>query len=126
MSHLALRWLEGEFTVHRFSAETPPPPAILSSQFVSITRTADELSVVAPSECAIDSPKSESEWILFVFDGVLDFSLTGILAGIAQPLAAANVSIFAISTFDTDYVMVKRDQKAVAEETLIAAGYHFK
>ena len=91
----------------------------------TISRTNSELSIVAPSSAPITSPKSDSDWVMFVFEGTLDFSLTGILAGIAQPLAAVGVSIFAISTFDTDYVMVKQNQKGLAEATLIGAGYQF-
>ena len=125
MSYLTLRWIDGEFTVHRFSAEIPVPPSILTIPFLTISRTDSELSIVAPSDEPIDSPKSESGWVMFVFDGTLDFSLTGILAGIAQPLAAVGVSIFAISTFDTDYVMVKREQKLLAQTTLTETGYHF-
>ena len=126
MSYLTLRWIDGEFTVHRFSAEVSIPPSILTTPFLTISRTNNELSIVAPSDVPIDSPTSESGWVMFVFDGTLDFSLTGILAGIAQPLAAVGVSIFAISTFDTDYVMVKREQKVLAKDTLIEAGYRFQ
>ena len=126
MSYSTLRWIDGEFTVHRFSAETPIPPSILSTPFTTISRTNSELSIVAPSSAPITSPKSDSDWVMFVFEGTLDFSLTGILAGIAQPLAAVGVSIFAISTFDTDYVMVKQEQKRLAQTTLIEAGYQFK
>lgn len=126
MNYQQLKWIEGEFVVHRFSAETPIPPTLLAQPFVTISRTADELSIVAPATIDIDSPQSDRHWVMFMFVGVLDFSLTGILAGIAQPLAAANVSIFAISTFDTDYVMVKASEKAMAEAALTAVGYQFE
>lgn len=99
------------------------PEWILSAQstcdFLSITRTRDELSLVCP-ESIVPEPSSEDKhkiengWVSFKVKGPLDFAWTGILAGLAQPLAAQGISIFAISTYDTDYILVK---ESVVEKT---------
>jgi len=73
---------------------------------------------------APEGTKCESGWRIFQVAGPLEFSLTGILAAIAAPLANAGVSIFAISTFDTDYVLVKEENLARAVEALRGAGQH--
>ncbi|HYD64885.1 ACT domain-containing protein [Azospirillum sp.] len=74
---------------------------------VSVTRTAEELSVVCPEHRVPDDVRAERGWRAFKVDGPLDFALTGILAGLAAPLAEAGISIFALSTFDTDYLLVR-------------------
>lgn len=94
--------------------------------FSSISRTADELSIVCKQ---IDIPsgiRSEPDWRAFKVDGPLDFGLTGILTSIAQPLSGAGISIFAISTFDTDYVLVKQMNLEKAIDALKAAGHSIR
>jgi hypothetical protein len=88
-----------------------------------VTRTDRELSVVCEEGAAPADTKREAGWRLLRVAGPLDFSLTGILAGIAAPLAEAGVSIFAVSTFDTDYIMVKQEDLAKALSALRAAGH---
>lgn len=84
-----------------------------------MTRTPTETSIV----CEAPPVEGEPGWRALMVEGPLDFSLTGILAGIAAPLAAAGISIFAISTFDTDYVLVKEARIDEATTVLRAAGY---
>lgn len=98
-------------------------PSWAAGPFFSITRTADELSVVCPEDAVPADVRCESGWRAFQVAGPLDFSLTGILAAIAAPLAAAGVSIFAVSTFDTDYVLVKEANLARAIDALREAGH---
>ena len=101
----------------RFPAWTP------AGVFWSITRTSDELSIV----CAEDSVPSgvicQPGWQALKVAGPLDFSLTGVLASLAVPLAEAGVSIFAISTYDTDFLLVREDQLEVAVDVLRRAGH---
>lgn len=86
--------------------------------------TDEELSLVCPTErVPADSLASEDGWRAFRIEGVLDFSLVGILSPIAQLLAEARVGIFAVSTYNTDYVLVKEMQLPLAVEVLSAAGY---
>lgn len=93
----------------------------MPSTFFSVTRTADELSVVCLAGSEPPDARVQSGWSCFRVAGSLDFALTGILSSIAVPLAAAGVSIFALSTFDTDYVLVREMEKA--REALRSAGF---
>ncbi len=90
--------------------------AMEEKTFFSITKTQDELSIVCVEDKVPQSVKVEGGWSCLKVEGPLDFGLTGILSSLAQPLAQANISIFAISTFDTDYILIKKEnlQKAIA------------
>ena len=102
----------------------PVPDWVLACvEFVSVTRTSDELSVVCPAAAVPSGTKCDNGWRAFQVAGPLDFSLTGILLSVAEPLAAAGVSIFAVSTYDTDYVLVKADLLEKAMQSLSAAGH---
>lgn len=97
---------------------------ILNKQIVFIGKTHKELSVVCETrEVPSNYTDREDGWKGFYIDGVLDFSLVGILAKISQILANNEISIFAVSTFDTDYIMVKADKFERATELLAANGY---
>lgn len=122
---LKLNILEDLFTVHRFPPDHEIPKQIYENQFYSISKTEDELSIVCSSSLLLGSDISETGWSCIKVLGPLDFSLTGILADISAVLAKAEVSIFAISTFDTDYVLVKSEKLPVAKEALQKAGYTF-
>lgn len=76
-----------------------------------------------PQSVEIESDRSNTGWACFKVEGPLEFSLVGILAGIAGVLAEAGLPIFALSTFDTDYILVKREQVQVARDALISAGF---
>ena len=108
----------------------PPDAAIpawaAGGTFSSITRTPDELSIVCEERLAPDDGKSEGGWRALQVAGPLDFALVGILAAIAAPLAEAGVSIFAVSTFDTDYVLVKESNLARAIDALRDAGHEVR
>ena len=97
-----------------------------AATFYSVSRTSDETSVVLDERCApAASDTVEKGWIVFKLEGPLDFALIGILSRIASTLAAVDVSIFAISTFDTDYVLLKKDKKEAAIAALTRDGYIF-
>lgn len=89
--------------------------AMKGSDFFSITKTQDELSVVCSEDKVPQDVKAEKEWRCLKVKGPLDFGLTGILSSLVQPLAEAKISVFVISTFDTDYIMIKKEnfQKAI-------------
>ena len=84
-----------------------------TDRFVSATKTEDELSLVLPSEDIPGTGKVEDGWTLFKVAGPLDFSLTGIMADLSGTLAKNGISLFALSTFDTDYILVM-DAEAAA------------
>ena len=120
---LTLTLLDQTFTLHRLEPDAEIPTSALHSPFFAMMRTDDETSLVLPDWVEIESDKSDTGWACFKVEGPLDFSLVGILAGIASVLAEVKVSIFALSTFDTDYILVKREQVGVAKEALRIAGY---
>ncbi|MBU6243777.1 MAG: ACT domain-containing protein [Actinomycetales bacterium] len=88
-----------------------------------MTRTAAEVSVVCALQDAPAGARTEPGWRALEVAGPLAFSLVGILASLTQPLAAAGVSVFAISTFDTDYVLIRAGALAAAIDALREAGH---
>jgi hypothetical protein len=110
-------------SVCRLSADEGIPHWVPAAGFVSITRTADELSVVCASGSVPPSVRAEHGFRILKIDGPLDFSLTGILSAVAGPLAEAGISIFAVSTYDTDYVLLKAKALTQAVAVLQAAGH---
>ncbi len=125
-NNLKLALLDGEYTVHRLKLEQNIPTQVLKSNFFSITRTDDELSIVCDTQISLASEKSERGWSCIKVLGPLDFALTGILAAISNVLAEAEISIFALSTYDTDYILVKSDALVLAKKVLKEAGYIFE
>jgi hypothetical protein len=104
-------------------APAAPVPALLEAAgLLASIRTADELTVVCAEEFAPPGARVEPGWRALKVRGPLDLSLVGILAALANPLTQAGVSIFALSTFDTDYVLVKEERLAVARQVLSEAG----
>lgn len=97
-----------------------------NDEYCFISKTDDELSLVCSSECAPENTiNRKDDWIAFRVDGVLDFSLVGILSKIATALAVENISIFAVSTYNTDYILIKQDQESKAISALENKGYTF-
>ena len=120
-----LSCLEEAFCLHRLDAGASIPAVVLDSPFFAVTRTPDELSIVVPEGLAMPDTRRESGWACIKVSGPLDFGLTGILAGIANILAEEGISIFSVSTFDTDYILVKKDVAPQAVQALKQAGYPF-
>jgi uncharacterized protein len=116
--------LPGEFAIARLEPGVAMP-SWASGELVSITITPEELSIVCESSRVPESLRADRGWRTFKIVGPLDFSMVGVLASIAEPLARAGVSIFAISTFDTDYFLVKSEKIEAAIEALRAAGHDF-
>lgn len=94
-------------------------------EFVSITNTQDECSVVCPKACIPEGIKYEGPWSVLKVEGPLDFALIGILSFISNTLANAGISIFAISTYDTDYILVKSEKINEAKKCLQDVGIGF-
>jgi len=108
--------------VCRLAPKEEVPAELDSSTLLSVTRTPSELSIVCRESPRLPG-KVESGWRCLVVDGTLEFDQVGILASLAQPLAAAGVSIFAISTYDTDYLLVKEEQLETALASLRASHH---
>ena len=120
---LILSVLKDKFIVCRIESFKQIPDTILQSHFYSITKTADEISVVCPEEFLPDDSICERNWKCFKIHGPLDFSQTGIIASMTTPLAAAGISVFAFSTYDTDYIMVKDVDVEIAIAALTQSGH---
>ncbi|KPL88418.1 ACT domain-containing protein [Ardenticatena maritima] len=120
---LTLSLLPHVLGVCRLDAESAIPAWATQDAFFSITRTADELSIVCPAALIPAGVTAETGWRCLKVHGPLDFSLVGVLRSIAEPLAQAGISIFAISTYDTDYVLVQADALPRAIEALRRAGH---
>lgn len=117
---LVLKLLEGRYAVCRLDPDAPIAPALLTGdhEFISVTRTAEELSLVCPESLAPVGAKAERGWRAFKIQGPLDFSLTGVLSSLLEPLARTKISVFTVATYDTDYILVRESELAAATTVL--------
>ncbi len=122
---MKLSVLSGDYSVSQYAPTTLPPAEAFEGEFTTVSRTADELSVVAETRLSKGATKTEAGFKAIKVEGPLDFGLTGILARLATPLAEAKISIFAISTFDTDYVLVRAGDLARTKDVLEKVGCRF-
>lgn len=120
---LRLSWLEGEWAVSRLAPEAAVPSWATEPAWFSISRTPEELTVVGPAHLVPEGVQSEGPWRMFRVEGTLAFTETGVLSGLSGELAAAGISVFVISTYDTDYVLVPADEADAARSVLRRAGY---
>ena len=122
---LSLEWVPGRFAVCRFGADEAVPDWALasgSSGLLSVTRTERELSIVADEDRVPASTCAERGWVALRVAGTLDFGLVGVLSVLTGALAAAGVSVFAVSTYDTDILLVKATDSQRAIEALGAVA----
>ena len=115
--------MSGRFAVCRFDPSHPAPTASDEVQFWSLTRTASELSLVCGESQAPEDAELEKGWRCLEVEGPLDFSLTGVLSSLLGPLADNGISVFTISTYDTDYLLVKENELEQAVVVLADAGH---
>jgi hypothetical protein len=120
---LTLFLLPETFAICQFAPGTPFPDWVPTNSFFSVTNTSDELSLVCLMESLPSDLDADRDWRCFKLQGSIPFSLTGILNSITMPLAQANLGIFAISTYDTDYVLVKKEVLLQALSALTDAGH---
>ncbi|GJE89612.1 ACT domain-containing protein [Phanerochaete sordida] len=123
-----LRLLASPFAVSQLTPDEPVPahlvraladPAAAQGRFVSVTRTADELSVVRETD------EADAAWRCIRIAGPMDFGITGVMANLTAPLKAAGVPVFAVSTWNTDYVLVPKDDAERAVRALTDDGWQF-
>ncbi|HSB72891.1 MAG TPA: ACT domain-containing protein [Candidatus Methylomirabilis sp.] len=120
---LMLSVLKGTFAVCRLESDDPIPAWALAGGFVSITRTGEELSIVAPQADVPDGTKCVRGWSCLKLEGSFDLSSIGVLASVMGPLAQEGISVLALSTFETDYLLVKGEDLEQAIRVLSEAGY---
>lgn len=120
---LNMSLLKQNFGVCRLEKDEIIPQWCKNSEFYSITKTMDELSIVCNLQSIPEGIKCEKPWKALKVEGPLDFSLIGILASISRLLAQEGISIFAISTYDTDYILVKEKDINKAIDALSSEGH---
>jgi hypothetical protein len=98
-------------------------PQWIRGAFVSITRTADELSIVCDDAAVPADVRAERNWRALKLEGPIPFEMTGVAAALLAPLAEARISIFLISTYDTDYLLLRAENFERAIGVLRGAGY---
>jgi len=120
---LTLTVLAEAFAVSRLDKRTPVPTWACSGAWWSVTRTDDELSIVCSEAQVPADVASNRGWKCLKVAGPLDLTLSGVLASLLEPLAQARISVFSISTFDTDYLLVKTENLAATARLLSLAGH---
>jgi len=120
---LRFRVSETELAIAKLDPGAAIPSWATGPGFVSVTRTAHELSIVCDASLLPEGVVHERGWAMLELDGPFPFELTGILSSFIVPLAAARIGIFAMSTFDTDFVLVKRESLHAALKALAGAGH---
>jgi hypothetical protein len=120
---LTLQTLSGDYAVCQLPPDAPFPNWAQGDELLALVRTADEVSVVCEQRYMPDGVRAEKGWRALKVVGPLDFALVGILASLAGVLAQVGVSIFVLSTFDTDYLLVKADDLETATDALEKAGH---
>lgn len=123
MQVLELSVVAGDFSIHRFGSDRPVPEAVLASDWWWLARTPHELSVVCRSSVPVTGERTDAGWACLAVAGPLDLATTGVLAAIATTLASVGINIFALSTYDTDYVLVPAGRLDAAVSSLRAAGH---
>lgn len=119
---LKFRLLPGPYAIVRLAPDAPLPAWATNGDFTSVTRNADELSIVCPTVNLPSDVNSAHRWICLKLEGPFPFSQTGVLLSFIEPLSTNDVPIFAISTYDTDYVLIQ-EEFASAIDLLRQAGH---
>ena len=120
---VALKQLDGDYAIARLDRSAPIPAWADGEGFVSIGRTDDELSVVCLAARVPKDVRHDAGWTCFKFQGPFAFDETGIAAAVIQPLSEAEIGIFLVSTFDTDYLLLKQENTERARELLRGSGH---
>lgn len=129
---MTLEWLDHDLSICRLNADAACPPWALASAFMSITRTDAELSIVVESSVVPADAgerarlRVEGPWRAFRVAGQLPFGLVGVVVSLTRPLAEAGIPVFVISTFDTDYVMVKAERVGEVGAALSRVGHAWR
>lgn len=125
MTHRSLKFsiVPGKFAICRLPANAPVPEWAWTNPFSSVTRTADEVSIVCNWESVPAESRSRNPFMCTKLEGPFPLSEAGILASFIRPLSDSGVPIFAIATFDTDYVLIPEEYLGMACDALQLAGH---
>ena len=120
---LKFRRLPGLYVIVRLTSDAPIPNWATKGDFTSVTRTAEELSIVCPADNLPRVIGSQHRWICLKLEGPFPFSQTGVLLSFIEPLSTKGIPILAISTYDTDYVLIQEEFLHSSLAALQAAGH---
>jgi uncharacterized protein len=120
---LRFRRLPGLYAIARLSPDAPIPEWATKGEFTSISRSKEELSVVCPADNVPPDVDFPHRWICLKLEGPFAFEQTGVLLSFIEPLSGNGVPIFAVSTYDTDYVLIPEDRMGGVVDLLQAAGH---
>lgn len=115
---LELQLIDLDLTIVKLASIDDLGGLISKARFFSLTKTDDEVSLVIDTACAPSNQFASAGWNVFKIIGPLDFSLVGILEKVIHPLSKNDISVFTVSTFDTDYILVKKEQVSSARKIL--------
>lgn len=118
---MKLHVVDGLYAVARLGPNDPIPPWP-RGKFVSVTRTPEELSIVCDDRAVPPEVRAERGWRCFAAEGPIPFEMTGVAAAITTALADEGISVFLVSTYDTDYVLVKEEAFQRASRVLGVEG----
>ncbi|HKV78360.1 MAG TPA: ACT domain-containing protein [Candidatus Sulfotelmatobacter sp.] len=122
--NLRFRWLsKGPYAIVRLAPDATVPEWATRGEFTSVTRTGDELSIVCPIENLPAGVSSPYRWVCLKLEGPFPFSQTGVLLSFIEPLSSKGIPIFAISTYDTDYVLIQEEFVGASLSILDEAGH---
>ena len=120
---LKFRWLPSLYAIVRLAPNATVPDWATRGEFTSITRTAEELSIVCEADNLPSEVHSSHHWICLKLEGPFPFEQTGVLLSFTEPLSSNDIPIFAISTYDTDYVLLQEDYMGNVMDILREAGH---
>jgi uncharacterized protein len=123
---LTLAILPSEYAICRLAPTDAMPEWFGADEFTAAIRTVEELAIVCPAHRVPTGAKHESGWRLMRLEGAFAFTEIGILVSVLQPLASAKISILALSTFDTDFILIKEDALTRARGVLAEAGHEVR
>ena len=123
---IVLSILEETYIIHKLAQRTNLPEELMGCEFYSLSNSQEEMSLVCPEKILIQSENNSQNWKCLKVEGPLDLNLTGILARLSDTLAKVKISIFTISTFETDYVLIQKQVLETAKSALKSAGYKFE
>lgn len=120
---LKLESVPGEYAICRLPPDVQAPAWVEGSRFSAITRTSEELCIVCEARLVSDRVTASCDWSCLRIAGSIEFSETGVIAGLSSTLARAGLSLFVVSTYDTDYLLVRTFELEAACAALRGAGH---
>jgi len=121
--HLKFRWIPGPYAIVRLAPDAAIPEWASRGEFTSISRSSEELSIVCPADNLPGDVNTPHHWVCLKLEGPFPFSQTGVLLSFIAPLSNNCVPIFAVSTYDTDYVLIQEEFEGAALNLLQKSGH---